>query len=461
VNPAHPPPADAAERLERSRWLAPGCAVAAVCLGLALQIANGFLDPLALSLVVIAFALVVGAAVTPRPAGFARLDASIVPLLGLAGLTLHLFYLYTSLPGMMPVDAGSFVNYQRGVVVLALVLGSVVIWGTPKWAKPLQIGTLVAVHCAIGVWMIQRSHEPGIDVHVFQRDASTALRAGVNPYAITFPDIYQNGANYGPGLSVDGRLQFGFPYFPLSLLLSMPAQLFAGDERYAQLAAIELAAVLMAFARPRGLGLIAAALFLTTPRIFFVLEQSWTEPFLVLGVSAAIFAACRRRRLVPWLFGAFIALKQYLVFALPAAVLLVEWPIDRRKLAAFLAKAAILGAAVTLPFVVWGPAEFWRSVVTLQFHQPFRPDALSVLSWWANRGHEQPPVLISFVAASAASALALWRAPRTPAGFGTAVGMTLFAFFLFNKQAFCNYYFFVIGTLCASVAAWKAPEAVE
>ena len=145
----------------------------------------------------------------------------------------------------------------------------------------------------------------------------------------------------------------------------------------------------------------------------------------MLGVAAVIFAACRHSRLVPWLFGAFIALKQYLVFALPAAVLLVEWPRDRRRLLTFLTKSALLGAAVTLPFVFWGPAAFWTSVVTLQFHQPFRPDALSLLSWWANRGHDQPPVLISFVAAAAASALALWRLPRTPAGFGAAVGMTL------------------------------------
>ena len=93
---------------------------------------------------------------------------------------------------------------------------------------------------------------------------------------------------------------------------------------------------------------------------------------------------------------------------------------------------------MTLPFVVWGPAAFWTSVVTLQFHQPFRPDALSLLAWWANLGHQQPPVLISFVAAAATSALALWRLPRTPAGFGAAVGMTLFAFFVFNKQAFCQ-----------------------
>jgi hypothetical protein len=347
-----------------------------------------------------------------------------------------------------------------GLGILAVVFGSLVVWGTPGWAKAPQIGTLLAAHCALGVWMIHRSPDPAIDVHLFHRYAIAALRSGVNPYTVTFPDIYHSGG-YGPGLSVDGRLQFGFPYLPLSLLLSMPGAIFGGDPRHAQLAAIELAAALMAFARPRGLGVIAAALYLTTPRIFFVLEESWTEPFLVLGISAVIFASCRRSWLVPWLFGAFVALKQYLVFALPAAVLLVEWPLDRRRLVTLLTKSAALGAAVTLPFVLWDPRAFWISVVTLQFHQPFRGDALSVLAWWASRGHAEPPVFVSFVAAIAASVLTLWRLPRTPAGFGTAISLTFLAFFVVNKQAFCNYYFFVIGALYASVAAWHPPETID
>ncbi len=448
--------ADAAERLEYARWLAPGCAVAAICLGVALQISNGFLQATALGLVVIAFGVLTGASVIPRPVSVAGWDAGIVRLVGLAGLVLHLLYLYSSLPGMyLQLDNGALATFHRGVGLLAVVV-SVIVLGTPGWAKPLQVGALLAAHYALGAWMIHRSPNPAIDVYVFQKSAIGALRSGVNPYAMTFPDIYRDTlAAYGQGLSVDGRLQFGFPYFPLSLLLSMPGQVFGKDPRYAQLVAIELAAGLMAFARPRGLGLVAAALYLTTPRIFFVLEQSWTEPFLVLGVSAVIFAACRHSRLVPWLFGALIALKQYLVFALPAAVLLVERPLERRRFVTFLEKSAILGAAVTLPFVVWNPGAFWTSVVTLQFHQPFRPDALSVLSWWVSRGHEPPPVLISFIAAAAASALALWRLPRTPAGFGAAISMTFLAFFAFNKQAFCNYYFFVIGALYASVAAWR------
>ena len=59
------------------------------------------------------------------------------------------------------------------------------------------------------------------------------------------------------------------------------------------------------------------------------------------------------------------------------------------------------------------------------------------------------------------SALALWRLPRTPAGFAMAIAVTFIGFFVFNKQAFCNYYFFVIGALCASLAAWRPPEPTE
>jgi hypothetical protein len=57
----------------------------------------------------------------------------------------------------------------------------------------------------------------------------------------------------------------------------------------------------------------------------------------------------------------------------------------------------------------------------------------------------------------AVSALSLWRLPSTPAGFAAAVALNSFAFFAFNKQAFCNYYFFVIGALCVALAVWRAP----
>jgi hypothetical protein len=54
-----------------------------------------------------------------------------------------------------------------------------------------------------------------------------------------------------------------------------------------------------------------------------------------------------------------------------------------------------------------------------------------------------------------ALALAVWRSPRTPTGFATAVAFTFLIFFAFNKQAFCNYFFFVIGGLCSAVGSLR------
>jgi len=441
------------ERGEYARWLAPVSAIAVIAIGRALQINNGMLHPDALLWIAIAFAIVLAAIVVPRPVRYARSDAWTLPALGLVGLVVQIAQLYASPPGRFA--AGPLFHWGLAALV---VIGALVVPGALRRRKQVLVGALVAVHFVLGAWMIRRVPDPGIDVHVFHRDAIAALLGGIDPYGITFRNIYPASAGfYGPNLSVDGRLQFGFPYLPLSLLTALPGQLLGGDHRYAQLVAMEAAALLMAFARPAGFGAMAAVLYLTTPRIFFVLEQSWTEPFVVLGLAAVMFAACRRRRALPWLFGAFLALKQYVVFALPAALLLVPRPLNRRDVVRLFGKAAAVAAAVTLPFFLWNPSGFWHSVVRLQLLQPFRTDALSLPAWWVARGHDQPSAVVAFAAVAVAQGIALRCLPRTPAGFGAAVAVSFFSFFVFNKQAFCNYYFFVIGALCVTLAAWRAP----
>jgi hypothetical protein len=49
--------------------------------------------------------------------------------------------------------------------------------------------------------------------------------------------------------------------------------------------------------------------------------------------------------------------------------------------------------------------------------------------------------------------LSWWRAPRTPAGFAAAVGLTCFMLAAFGKKAFLNYYFLVVAALLTAVAA--------
>ena len=79
---------------------------------------------------------------------------------------------------------------------------------------------------------------------------------------------------------------------------------------------------------PRALGALAAGLYLFTPRNLFVLEQSWTEPFVVLFLAATVWCAARHPRVAPYVLGLFLAVKQYAVLALPLALLIGRPPMS-------------------------------------------------------------------------------------------------------------------------------------
>jgi len=118
------------------------------------------------------------------------------------------------------------------------------------------------------------------------------------------------------------------------------------------------------------------------------------------------------------------------------------------------AKAGAVVAAVTLPFVAWNPGEFFRDVVQWQLVQPFRRDSFSVLPLiYGDYPGEKPPIWVPLVAIVPAIWIAIRRFSRSPSGFAAAVMLISLAFFAFNKQAFTNYYYFVIAAGCWSVAA--------
>jgi hypothetical protein len=291
---------------------------------------------------------------------------------------------------------------------------------------------------------------------------------GKSPYSVRFPNVYpiERGL-YGPGVvDAHNMLTYGFPYPPLSLLMDVPAIKWGGDCRYALYLSLVISAGLMAYARPGKLGLLAAGLLLLTPRALFVVYMSWTEPLLLLTFSLALFCACRWRRAMPYALGLFFATKQYSVLSLPLLFLLTEGRGVWRQLWMIALKAGLVVVAITAPFFAWDPHEFWRAIVQWQFVQPFRKDALSYLVWmdqkgiakWAfNSADGKPKMWVPFLAVAPAVGVSLVRWVRSPAGFAAGVTLVNFVFFAFNKQAFCNYYFFVIGTACWAVAAIKPP----
>ena len=114
--------------------------------------------------------------------------------------------------------------------------------------------------------------------------------------------------------------------------------------------------------------------------------------------------------------------------------------------------ALAVALLVTLPFAIWNMSAFWHSVVEVQFLQPSRPDALAYPAWF---GMPQVAAVAGFVALVPALAFVIWRSARTPAGYAGAIALVYLVFFAFNKQAFANYYYMVVGALCIAVAATR------
>jgi hypothetical protein len=448
--------------------------VAAVAVGFAIQLQDGEYTPAAISLITIAI-LCAGLAIYAGTRGGAgsTLGAAtasqaarkaIGAILGI-GLTLQLLTLLAAWPSVdLPrEEAAALIPFRSGLIVAAALL-ALGIWSNAQRVRRWIFPGFLIIFLALGAWMVHASPDPHIDVWVFEGNAARALLHGHNPYAMTFPDIYHSTLPghqqvYGPGLVAGGRCQFGFPYPPVTLLLTTLGYAVAGDPRYAQVVALSIAGLFIGFSGKGRIAAFAAALLLLTPRVFFVIGRAWTEPFAVMLLAATIFCAVRRSRWLPVALGLFLATKQYLVLAVPFTFFLLPPGWTWRYWVTLLLKSAIVASVVTLPFALWDFHAFWKSTVTVQQIAPFRWDSLSYIVWWGFHGHGEQVKLPNYAILPAAMAslvalgLAIWRSPRTAAGFAASLALLSLAFFAFNKQAFCNYYFFVIGALCCAIAA--------
>lgn len=319
---------------------------------------------------------------------------------------------------------------------------------------------VLALYVLIGGWLLSGWKPPSIDVWHFQQDAAGYLLARENPYA----SEYRNHGDpqfYGPDMVKNGKVQ-SFPYPPLSLLLALPGYL-EGDVRWSLLVATAAAAGFMV-ATGRRLGLppghpaeIAAAAILFHPRALFVLQMSWTDPFLFLAICVSAWTiAGRRQTLSGFALAAAATVKQYgVLWILPA------WStgkLDWRKMI----PGAVAAGVVMLPFVLWDPKAFWRGNVYFQISGPFRPDSLTVLSAVYLITGARLSSALGFIAAILMTWLMLRRPTKDLAGAVLGEAAILLAFFAFNKVGDINYYWLINAVLALAIVVSAAePKAVE
>ena len=161
---------------------------------------------------------------------------------------------------------------------------------------------------------------------------------------------------------------------------------------------------------------LAAVLLLMQPRGFFVLEQGWTEPLAICMLALTLFRDRTRpgaRRMGRWAADRHEAV---LVLAVP---LLWRFAAGRPGLRGFVVRAVVVGALVTLPFVIWSPRAFIESVLLLQLREPVRLDSLSCFEQDCGSSMDLAPVRLGLGSRGSnrrRRARTMLVTPNTPAG---------------------------------------------
>ena len=309
------------------------------------------------------------------------------------------------------------------------------------------LAILILIHACFVV-LFNRS-VPGntIDTFTFQRDACKTLLEGADPFGTTQANIHDplhTRVFYGPGLVVNGRVQVGLQYPPLTLIWALPGYLL-GDIRYSYILAVIISALFSFAICPSTRGLWIVAVLLFSPLTLYVENRCWTEPLVLMTLSATVYAAVKTRSWLPVAIGLFLATKQYNFLALPFIGFLVH-PFQWKAYWKLMGLSIIVCTATALPFALWNLQGLWHDLVLFQLAQPFRQDGLSfavAFPWMTKIG---PLAVVVF------TTWATRTGKRNPAMFTAAYGIALLLFVSTSKQGMANY-FFLIGQVFFLAAA--------
>ncbi len=424
---------------------------ASMCIGVAVEISDGHYSLPALLAVAIALALVAvhWARRMLRPteedaAGDSRapmllVAAGVIAMLWLA-MNDERLVLYAVRPWRLTIVALCTMGIAVASYVPAILRGT----AENQDFRHVRFAVILACVFAGGVDTIRASPIPAVDVWVVEMDGADALMHGKNPFAVV--SVKSTAPNHaGPNSP--------YVYTPLQLFITTPAKAIAGDIRYAMLVAILVAGCAMRFATRRvwedgpSFAEDAPALcYFATPKLFFILEQAWTEPVSVMFVSLVVAAHAAKRPLATSiLLGLAFATKQSMIWMIPIACTALSLSLAQ------IAVAFGVAAATIAPFAF---ADFHA----LKFAQldylkllPPRDDGLTLRTAMLDLFDIEIPGAIGFGLAAIASAASAWRFRGRASELLPCTVFALLVFFFFNKYAFANYYFLTIG-LSALVA---------
>jgi len=330
-------------------------AIAAVlCFGIGDALRGGQYSTAAIVLVLLGVVLVWGAS-RPR---YGRLLVSERNTRIAVGLAFEVWFIAAlrfrgGLYGTGRAETVSIVLVILAAAVAALVF---LILRSPRQALAAS-ALLVGGAC---IAMVIASPAPRIDVWEMYQAVARGLLHGHNVYT----------QHWSPKLPDQATI---YAYFPGSAVVLTPFYAVFGDVRFGVILAWLASAVLIGRVSRDPQAAIFGALLLLFPYLTFSVEQSWSEPLILVVLLLMVWAV--RSNKPGWAIVALAVLltfQQYDLLVVPLAAAWGDFGVKRT------AASVALAAAFIAPWALAAPHAFVQGAIVYEFHYPFAALSLSV-----------------------------------------------------------------------------------
>ena len=359
--------------------------------------------------------------------------------------------LYVLLFGGIYLITDTATTIIKFLLPLILILSAIYLFDFGKVQSrvlKLNFSALILLGILGRILILIASPAPKIDVYDMLKYGPTYFLKGKNPYSEMYPQRYQ------------GVVPNYYTYFPLSLPIFLPADFLFRDPRVTYLVSDLVVAFLLFKILDKARTKLGYSKYLL-PLIFFyhpsgsfILEQSWMEPLilmiLVVFVYMEIFLK-NLRRFSFLMLGLFLGVKQSMLILLPFFVFFSQV----RKSTIF--KSLALVFISVLPFLIWSYRDFYNDTVKFFIVLPPRYDSLVLNSFTHDIFGKDLPKQLMYLLWLIVFGISFTKKFTTWSKFITVLSFLLFGFYIFNKQAFIHYYYFVSGLflLAAILSVWE------
>lgn len=337
--------------------------------------------------------------------------------------------------------SGALLLFRRAPVLIAVISALSLFFSYKK--KPYTTFLIIASAMLIVSHFLTLivSPDPHIDVFTIFQKASDLAISGQNPYDYIYQDIY------------DGKYieLYGDPvlvYWPLNLYGGMLFKSIFGDFRYMYLFSLVVSCygILLLF-KDKKIAWVINMLLLSFPVSFFVLEQSWIETlFFPFMIFLCYFLQKERFWAAGIMIGLIAGVKQFILFFMIVAFAYVLKKYGWKPLFKFFTACIITFIIPFLPFIGKLGLIYDNTVVSLLKYKP-RTESFS-WNYFLERKHNiiitGNVATIIYLCVSLLSVIIVLR--KKLVGLKDLMFLTTFIYtvvFVFGKQAFCNYYYFL------------------